>query len=496
LAFSSRANYEKVDRMSEQSLSGVRIARLLGDWRAPGPAYAALAAALRMLVLDGRLPLRARLPAERQLAAALRVSRTTVTAAYEQLRAEGYLHSRQGSGSWTALPADRHRAPAAAPWAPADPLGAPLLDLAQATLPAPEGVLPQAVGVALEELPRYLPTHGYDPFGLVELRSAVADHYTERGLPTGADDILVTNGAQHAFGLILRLLIGPGDRVLVEHPTYPNALDMVRRLGGRLVPVGLDPDGWDLDTMRTTLGQTAPRVAYLIPDFHNPTGLCMDGGTREALADLARVTGTPLVIDETLASLWLSEAEPPAPVAAHDRAGMVVTVGSVSKTFWGGLRIGWIRAAPELRRRLATLRGTLDMGSPVLEQLVCARLLRDAEATLVPRRAALRQRRDVFVSALRRSLPTWQLNPPAGGLSLWAELDAPVSTALVMAAEARGVRLVAGPRFGVDGAFERFVRLPFTQPEAVLLDAAGRLAGAYRAVTDRPVSQAALEPVT
>ena len=475
------------------------VVRILGDWRSGGgTAYTALASAVRMLILDGRLPLHVRLPAERPLAVALGVSRTTVTTAYEQLRAEGYLRSRQGSGSWTALPADRRRTSEQAPWAPADPAepaGGRLIDLAQATVPAPEGALPQAVEAAVAELPRYLPTHGYDPVGLPELRDVVARRYSARGLPTTPDDILVTNGAQHAFTLILGLLTGPGDRVLVEHPTYPNALDAVRKTGRRLVPVGMDAGGWDLEAMRAAMRQAAPRVAYLIPDFHNPTGLCLRDGGRAVLAELGRTTGTPLVVDETLAELWLDDAPPP-PVAAHDRAGAVLTVGSVSKTFWGGLRIGWIRAEPETRRRLAALRATLDMGTPLLEQLISARLLAGAEAVLGPRRAELRRRRDVFVAALRRALPDWRVDPPDGGLSLWVELPAPVSTALVFAAEARGVRLVAGPRFGLDGAFERFLRLPYTQPEPVLLEAVVRLADAYAAAVAGPAERSAAVPVT
>jgi DNA-binding transcriptional MocR family regulator len=479
--------------MTVRMVTAPQLARLLGGRTGPGPAYAALAAGLRMLVLDGRLALETRVPAERQLAEALGVSRTTVAAAYEQLRSAGYLRSRRGAGSWTALPADRRRDPADAPFAPVGavgPAGQGLLDLAQATLPAPAGALHQAATAALAELPRHLPTHGYDPFGLAELREVVAERYTARGLPTGPDEILVTNGAQHAFMLALRLFAGPGDRVLVEHPTYPHALDLVRRHGGRLVPVGVDAQGWDLDLLRAAVRQSAPTLAYLIPDFHNPTGQLLLARGRQELAELARATGTPLGVDETLAELGLDEGldggGAPPPVAAYGRGAQILSVGSVSKTFWGGLRIGWIRAAPELVRRLVALRATLDMGSPVLEQLVSAELLRGADDVLVPRRAELRARRDRFVDALGAALPEWRVNRPAGGLSLWAELDAPVSTALVYAAEAHGVRLAAGPRFGVDGAFERFLRLPFTQPAEVLLDTVARLRAAYHAVTERP----------
>src|SRR4051794_1216693 len=159
----------------DRSISGPHLARLLGEWRSAGPAYGALARALRLLVLDGRLPLRTRLPGERDLAAALGVSRTTATAAYAELRDEGFLASRRGSGSWTRLPADR---PATDhPPAP----GNRLIDLSCAAAAAPERALHAALAAATAELPRHLPGPGYDTAGLPALREAIADHYTRRG---------------------------------------------------------------------------------------------------------------------------------------------------------------------------------------------------------------------------------------------------------------------------------------------------------------------------
>src|SRR3954454_19196523 len=315
-------------------VSGPYLARVLGGWRAAGPAYVSLARALRLLILDGRLPLRTRLPGERELADALGVSRTTASAAYAELRAEGFLASRRGSGSWTRLPADR---PAAAAPIPAPP--APeLIDLSTAAGAAPEA-LHAALAAATAELPRHLPGAGYHEAGLPALRAAVADQYTRRGAPTTPDQILVTAGALHALSLLLRALAGPGDRVLVDHPSYPAALDAVRATGGRAVPVPLTPGGWDMEMLEATLRQAAPRLAYLIPDHHNPTGLCMDAAGRERLVALARATRTPLVIDEAMAELCL-DGEPPPPVAAYDPAGeTAIALGSMSQGYWAGLRI-------------------------------------------------------------------------------------------------------------------------------------------------------------
>jgi DNA-binding transcriptional MocR family regulator len=460
---------------ADRGLSGPHLARLLGAWRSTGPAYAALARALRLLVLDGRLPLRTRLPGERELAEALGVSRTTATAAYAALRDEGFLASRRGAGSWTQLPADAGLAPLPGP------AGEDVIDLSCAASAAPDGVLHAALAAATAELPRHLPGPGYDAAGLPVLRGAIATHLTARGVPTTAEQVLVTAGALHGLNLLLRVLSGPGDRVLVEHPSYPAALDAVRAGGARPVPVPMLPAGWDLEMLAATLRQAAPRLAYVIADHQNPTGHTLPAAEREQLVALARTTRTPLVIDEAVAGLHLDGADPPAPVAALDPDGeTVITIGSMSKTFWAGLRIGWVRASPALVRRLATARSALDISSPVLEQLMAIELLAGYEAVLARQRAAARARRDTLVAALREQVPQWSFAVPRGGLSLWVELDAPRSTALAAVADRHGVRLAAGPRFGVDGAFERYVRLPYSLPEPMLEDAAQRLAHAWR----------------
>src|SRR3954454_13564460 len=152
--------------------------------------------------------------------------------------------------------------------------------------------------------------------------------------------------------------------------------------------------------LAATLRQAAPGLAYLIADHHNPTGLTLPPAERERLVALARATRTPLVIDETMVGLHL-DAEPLPSIAALDAAGeTVITIGSMSKTFWAGLRIGWVRANPALVQRLAAARAALDIGSPTLEQLMAVHLLADAEPILERRRSAARDRRDAFATAL------------------------------------------------------------------------------------------------
>ena len=467
------------------SIRGPQLARLLGaGWRvARQPEYAALAGALRALLTDGRLALGVRLPAERELAAALALSRTTVTAAYRALRETGHLTSRRGAGSWTALPPG-HRVGLSGLWTPDDAEG---VDLAVAALPAPPE-LADAVAEAAADLPPYAAGAGYHPMGLPVLREAVAADYAARGLPTAADQILVTAGVQHALDLLLRLLVTPGQRVVLEAPTYPNALTAFVAHRARVSTYAIGPGGWDGDLLLTTLREAQPRLTYLIPDYHNPTGHLMDLPLRERLPAAAHAAGSDLVVDESFVDMRLDGPPVPPSVAAFDRAARVVSIGGMSKPYWGGLRIGWIRAAAAVVARLATVRVAVDMASPVLDQLIAARLLARRPSVIAARRRDLLARRDALLGALREHLPAWRCAVPHGGVALWLELDAPVASALARAALELGVRVAPGPRFGADGTMERFLRLPYTLPEADLVEAVRRLARA-RDEIDRPTRE-------
>ncbi|SBT48123.1 MocR-like transcription factor YczR [Micromonospora narathiwatensis] len=458
---------------------GIQLARLLGQWHAlPGrrrsPDYAALAAAVRGLLADGRLALGVRLPAERELAEALRISRTTVTAAYRELRDSGHLASRRGAGSWTMLPGT-HRVASTGLWTPLDDRD--MIDLGVAALAAPPQLV-AAARAATEDLPRYLGGAGYHPTGIIELREAVAHAYTGRGLPTSPEQIMVTSGTQHALDLVLRLALSPGGAVLVESPTYPNALAALSARRARITTHGLATDGagWDADLLLGSIRQTRPKLAYLIPEFQNPTGHLMAAELRERLVGVAHAAGTDLVIDESFVDLPLDGAPLPPPVALFDRHSRVISIGGMSKPYWGGLRIGWVRASAPQVQRLAAARVGVDMASPVLDQLVAVHLLAEATSIVTARRNQLVAQRDALVGALAERLPDWRFAVPRGGVTLWAELDGPISSALARAAEEVGVRLAPGPRFGLDGTLERFLRLPFTLPAADLVEAVGRLA--------------------
>ncbi|MFI7245687.1 PLP-dependent aminotransferase family protein [Streptomyces qinglanensis] len=462
------------------------------------PAYRSLAEGLRMLVLEGRIPVATRLPAERELAAALSVSRTTVAAAFEALRSDGFLESRRGSGSWTTVPAGNPLPTRGLHPLPPENEGT-VIDLGCAALPA-QPVMNEAFGSALEALPPYAHTHGDYPAGLPVLREALAERYTALGVPTMPQQIMVTTGALGGVGALTRMLVPRGERIAVEHPSYANVLQLLRETGGRLVPVPMADDlaGWDLPTWHRTLRESAPRLAYVVADFHNPTGALAGTEQRRELVAAARASGTVLIADETMADLPLGPPgatgtpstgspglEMPRPMAAFDPGGSaVITVGSVSKSIWAGMRIGWIRAAPEVIRGLTAARAYVDLGSPVLEQLAVAELLNGTgwEQAVTERRARARENRESLTAALRDHLPDWEFTVPHGGLTLWVRTGGLSGSRIAEAGERLGVRVPSGPRFGVDGAFEGFVRLPFTIAEPLAREAASRLAAAAELV--------------
>lgn len=454
-------------------VSAGQVARLVDVSPAARPYYRALADAVRTLVMDGQLPVRVRMPAERHLAESLQVSRNTVTAAYDLLRERGFLESRQGSGSWTALPD-----PAVSsdnPWLAAYDDG--LIQLHAAAPAAPRG-LREVMLEAVEDVPRYGMGNGYHPQGLPVLRERIAAHYTARGVATRPEQILVTTGSQNAISIVLSALTGAGDAVVVESPTYPHAIDAARLRGAKLTPVGVSAEGWSLDLVSSAMRQSSARLAYLMPDFQNPTGALMDDTARAAVAEAARRAGTLLLIDETWAELGLDETPSTTPMAAFGRDGQVITIGSASKLWWGGLRIGWIRTTAALARRMALHRASKDIASPVLEQLVVARLFDRLEETRAERRRNLRASRDALVAALREHLPAWEFAVPRGGGTLWIRLDTGSAVTLAEAAACHGVRLAPGPWFGLEGTLEGYLRLPYTQPPQVLREAVARIAEA------------------
>jgi DNA-binding transcriptional MocR family regulator len=465
-----------------RNISAARVATLVGTLSGDErPLYLELAEGLRLLIGEGRIPAATRLPSERELTTALGVSRTTVTRAYAELRDREYAESRRGSGTVTRLPlrAQSVTDRVFAPWSQ-DP---DVIDLNCAAPSAPAGVA-AAYEAAVAELPPYLSSHGYYPAGLTRLREVLAETYAERGLPTTPEQIMVTSGALAGAAVVAQTLTAPGDRVVVEDPVYPNATQALGHRGARLVPAPVDPDGWDLAATAAIVRQAAPRLAYLIPDFQNPTGLVMSDAQRHEYAAALRRARVIPVVDEAHEALALDGQAMPAPFASHSPGA--ITIGSASKQFWGGLRLGWLRVPEQMMPALLQARMSLDLGAPLLEQLALVHLVENRHAVWAANRERLSRQRDVLLDALTSQLPDWSFHRPSGGLAVWCRLPQPRASALVAEAERLGVIAAAGRVFAVEGGLEHFIRLPWTRPADELELAVTRLSQAWAQSSTRP----------
>ncbi len=468
------------------------FAGILGKWaQGDGPAYRRLAAAIASAIDRGEVDPGSRLPSERALAQALAVSRTTIVAAYDQLRREERVESRQGSGT---------RVRGAAGHGPGlrlreDPSGSfrrhPVyrslvdgpggtIEFLGAHLPAPESLAREASRIEEKELRELTRGPGYLPMGLPALRRSIAQHLGRSGLPTSEEQILVTHGAQQAIGLAGALFLERGDTVVVENPTYLGSIDIFEGLGARLAAVPVGGDAAWVSRLKDLVTRAAPRLIYLMPTYQNPTGAVMPESCRRALARLSRERQVPILEDNTLADLSLG-VKPPAPIAAFDAAAPILTIGSLSKLFWGGLRIGWIRAPEDLLARITRLKIMADLGGSLIGQLVAVRLLAEADGVRQERRREMRERLERLRRLLALHLPSWSWTAPSGGLSLWVRLPQGDANAFSQVALRHGVAVVPGSLASPDGGCADHLRIPFVLDAAAMREGVERLGRAWSA---------------
>jgi len=459
----------------------------LGRWAdGPAPLHRQLARAIAGAIERARLARGARLPAERVLASAVAVSRGTVVAAYDQLVADGLVERRRGSGTYVlgpgalGLPSGREGSALVHRLVDRSAGGSGLIDLSISVLSDSTGL--PAVRVSTQDLAAVVPDTGYSPWGLGALRQVLADHVSGWGLPTAPEEVVITTGAQQAISAAAACWVRPGDEVVVEDPTYPGAIAAFAQAGARLVGVRVDAGGVVVEDLRRILPRR-PALVYLQTRAHSPTGVHLAAHRREELADLLTAARVPVVEDLALADLaW---TEPPPPLAATMPAGAVAVVGSLSKLLWGGLRLGFVRASPSLALRFARVKATHDLGSSVVSQLLALRILTAVEPGRIAqhRQAQLRGRYDTLAAGLRRQLPAWSWDPPAGGLSMWVRLPTADAEAFARLALQHGVAVATSQPLSPEGRYPDRLRLSFAPPEAELGIAVSRLAAAWAALT-------------
>lgn len=449
----------------QRTISATSLAKNLGPASSGQAAYLWLAGGIERLISDGVLTFDTRLPGERSAAQALAVSRTTVAHAYDVLRERGFAQAVQGSGTRVRIPGGLvpggHEPLAGPTGEQPSSTASPGLDLTSASPRAVRG-LHEAYRAAVDQLGSYTAGGGYYRDGVPKLRELIAQRYTDRGVATSPDQIIVTTGALAGVAAVVAGLCSSGQRALVESSGYPNTLAALRRAKLRLTPV---LDG-ELDVSGSAYAEVAERasahVALVMPDFHNPTGHLMGEAQRRAIASTWARHDIIGIVDETLLDTWWDEPVTVRPMAAF--APNCVSVGSASKTLWGGLRIGWIRSPRAYVGAISAARLSLDLGAPVLEQLVTAELLAvDAQHGLDgERRAELRSARDFLHDEISRRCG-WSATRPAGGLSLWWKLPGADSSRIVSVASRAGLTLARGAIFAPDGrGLEGRLRTPFT----------------------------------
>jgi DNA-binding transcriptional MocR family regulator len=362
-----------------------------------------------------------------------------------------------------------------------------MIDFALGT-PLPLADLPiELFRVSTEEHTGLVNDHRYYPMGLAALRQAIAASYSNDGLHTSHDQILVTNGAQQAIALCAALFLQRGDTVLVEDPAYFGALEAFRAVGARISPLPVPANGVRPQVIRDRITATAARLVYLTPTFQNPTGEVMPRAARKEVAQIVTELGVPLIDDATVAEIVFGVAVPPV-IAVDCPNGMVLSIGSLSKLVWAGLRVGWVRAPEPMIQRLARLKIATDLCSPLLTQRIAVRLLSAIEEFRKMRRLQLEPRRDLLVTLLKQHLPGWKFRVPNGGLFLWVKLPYGDSREFSQVALRHGVILLPGPVMSDAEEHVRFIRLPFLAEPETLTIGVNRLASAWRDYqsSDRP----------
>ena len=455
-----------------------------------------IAETLGQAIDDGGLAGGARLPAERSLARSLGVDRMTVARAYALLESQGLIERQVGRGSFVLA---RNHAPArssttgpALDWDEAVASRVALLSAQSLGLlhaPAPDAAInlsslyPDPAlfpldafresmnAVLRREGARLL---GYGPSaGYVPLRRFLSGALAERGITASVDEILITSGSQQGIDIVARALLDPGDRVVLEDPTYTGAVQLFQSQGARVTGVPVDAEGMVPERLDEVLARGGARMIYLIPNFQNPTTGTMSLDRRRRLLEVALRRGVPILEDDFGGDLRYEGEELPSLKALDSRSEGVIYVSTFAKKLAPGLRIGWIAAPAQAAARLVCIKQVCDWSTSTLLQGVlhefCVRghLRRHLERAL----GVYRKRRDAMIAAMEKHFPgeaRW--TRPEGGLVIWVTLPAGVDAdETALEARGHGVLVSRGDLFFVNAGSHSNLRLVFGQepPERI-----------------------------
>jgi len=450
----------------------------------PLPLVAQIEQELRARMAHGVLGAGMRLPSIRGLADARGVSRNTVIEAYERLRAQGLVRSRQGSGYFVQEPPSPSPPSAGGALMPqqAEDVAGELWQLfsdAPHTLKLGCGWLPdswreqEALAAAIRQVARREAQALFDystPLGSPALRALLQQQLGARlGFGVAAAQIMLTSGASHALDLLVRYLLRPGDEVLVESPGYYNLFGLLKLHGIRMLEVPRTPQGPDVDALARLLQAHRPKAFFVNSVFHNPTGSLLSAAVAHRILQLAEQHGLVLVEDDIYADL---QSEPSVRLATLDQLQRVIYLGSFSKTLSCSLRVGYIAAGAAVLRPLVDVKMLTSIASSRFAEEVVASMIENGSYRRLAER--LRRRLEGQQAAVQQLLATagWQLwGAPAGGMFIWARRPGVDDSAtLVAAAERRGISLSPGSAFMPNGAASPWLRINVayaTEPAAV-----------------------------
>lgn len=456
------------------------------------PLYRQICERLREAILAGELLEGTRLPTERALAHALGINRTTVMNAYNQLASEGLIEGHVGRGtvvkrtyfnqqsdddlnsdmpSWlygldasedAILGADARILSELAATTEQDDI----ISFAAAS-PAPDLLPIEIMHSILEDSlteARELAL-GYRPVeGLQILRRGIAARMRKRGIPVDMQHILILSGSTQGIGLIARMLLNPGDEVVVETPTYLGALQTFRVLGARVIGVPTDNEGMRVDLLESILARRRPRFIYVQPTFHNPTGMVLSKERRRRLLTLARRYQTPILEDDPYGEMYY-EHDAPQPLKAMDTHGHVLYLSTFSKILAPGLRVAWLVAPEPVIERLSLHKQIFDLNTSALSQWFVSEIIRRdlLDEHLARVRQHYHHKRDLMLQAIHTHWPAEvRVNQPQGGINLWCRLPGDMRSRLLLreAAQER-VSFVIGEPFHVDGGGQNTMRLSY-----------------------------------
>ena len=447
------------------------------------PLYRRLVTLLEGGIARGAVPAGFQLPPERELAAALKISRATVVSAYRELEARGLVRGYVGRGTFVSARPDT----ASAPFAWRGKIAASALQATETTVrdlvraAADPKLISLAAGVpALDCFPteafqramnhvlatqsdtawRHGPTEGLQSF-----RAALAHRFG--GEP---DHILVLAGAQQGLDLLARCLIDPGDAVVIDRPGYLGAIQTFRNAGARLI--GWDIARADTDELEELLLRYRPKLIFTNPTHQNPTGTTLSIRARREMLDLAARYRVPIVEDDTYRDLALTGDTPPPSLFTLDEShAVVIRINSFSKMLAPGLRLGWISAVRPIVDQLALIKQQVDPHTQNLSQLVIGELVEQGvlDKHLATLKSEHRRRRDAMVEALRQHVPAAQLrfSVPDGGMYLWCQLPPQIHAASVQERALReSVMVLTGNPFYVDQGGDHQLRICYTSQPA------------------------------